>query len=196
MATMTLSTALAARITDKLTYRNASDSTHEATFLYQNFNNWESYSPAYRSNCNSLTPPTVGASLLAGYYQNTSQVYMRSSVMSFYSSANTLLVRYDTGTPGFNDLTRTIDADGYCVLSNFPQKTPVNNGTIDYAIITNNDTYGGYTLSPELSITLSVGNSGSGADIEIADRVVTTSQPWRLDGTFKFRVPISYTWST
>lgn len=87
-----------------------------------------------------------------------------------------------------NQLTRTIDNEGYAVMSNFPAKIPAVAGTVsDIQIITNNT---------NRSIVLTVGAPGSGADVEFQDRTLVTSQPWRLDGSIKFRVPISYTYST
>jgi hypothetical protein len=86
-------------------------------------------------------------------------------------------------------LTRTIDAEGYCVLSNFPPKTPVVAGTIS-------DIYFRTDTGAFRTITLTVGAPAGAADVQFDDRVLVTNQPWRLDGSIKFRVPISYEYST
>ena len=189
MATMTLSTALMARITDKVTYRNTNDTVWEMPYLQQNLST-NSYVVFLRDAANSFVPPLVGTSVFGGYTSNTSQVLLESAVATFYDAGNTALVQYTNSNPGFNQVTRTIDASGYCVLANFPQVTPLANGTIDYLKITNPGT----SITQEM--TFSVGALGSGADIEIVDRNIVTTQPWRLDGVLKFRVPGSYTWTT
>lgn len=100
------------------------------------------------------------------------------SNISFLDSNSQTLTTYTT-----NELTRTVDSNGYVILSNFPPKTPVLAGTVSSILIDTGDSK---------TITLTVGNPASGADIEFSDRSLITSQPWRLDGSIKFRVPVSY----
>lgn len=195
MATMTISTALITDITDSLTYRKASDS------------NWE-YNTGYNGNSfgaiarESYANTNNGGSLLGAYsgvYVGTNYFYQVDGITTydqvnnseyvkfeFRNAANTALITYKAG----EIISRSMDENGYCVLSNFPEKTPSNAGTIDYIYVyATSDTFA-------RTITLSVGASGSGADVEFDDRTLVTTQPWRLDGTIKFRAPISYTWST
>lgn len=46
------------------------------------------------------------------------------------------------------------------------------------------------------TITLTVGAVNSSADVRFDDRTLVTNQPWRLDGSIKFRAPISYEYTT
>jgi hypothetical protein len=105
-----------------------------------------------------------------------------SGSIVFRNSSGTVLTTYAA-----SELTRTIDATGYCLLSNFPPKIPTVAGTIS-------DIY--FSTVTGRNMTLTVGAPSSGADVEIVDRVLVTSNPWRLDGTIKFRVPISYDYTT
>jgi hypothetical protein len=87
------------------------------------------------------------------------------------------------------NFTRTMATNGYVVFNNFLPVTPSVNGTIAYIEISPN-------LTPTYYLwTLTVGAIGSGADVEIDNRDVTTTQPWRMDGSIRFRVPNSYTYS-
>jgi hypothetical protein len=112
------------------------------------------------------------------------------STMLFKNSVGDTLISTTIG-----NFTRTMAANGYVVLNNFTPVTPVANGTIAYIEIAN--WIGGVSTNPTNYYfwTLVVGGIGSGADIEIDDRDVTTNQPWRLDGSIRFRVPSSYTYS-
>jgi hypothetical protein len=121
-----------------------------------------------------------------GYYTN-GWYYQRyaTGVVSFRNSSGITLTSYNC-----SDLTRAIDSDGYCVLSNFPPKIPSVAGTITDIYFQHQS---GQTTK---TITLSVGPVGGQSDVQFDDRVLVTNQPWRLDGSIKFRIPISYTFST
>jgi hypothetical protein len=107
-----------------------------------------------------------------------------SAAILFRNSSGTTLASYTA-----SELTRTIDAEGYCVLSNFPPKTPVAAGTIS-------DIYIRTDTGAFRTLTLTVGAPNSAADVQFDDRVLVTNQPWRLDGSIKFRVPMSYEFTT
>jgi hypothetical protein len=198
MATITISSALVADITDSLTYRTSAESTWEYTEGYgQNFVN---LATSKQTGANT----GAGGSLLGAYgarYAGLTYFYLVDGIINYGENVNAnAYVRFDFRNAAGTTLisykaaeivSRTIDANGYCVLSNFPEKTPSVAGTIDYILIHNN--------SQDLfarTITLSVGAAASGSDVEFADRTLVTSQPWRLDGTIKFRAPTSYTFST
>jgi hypothetical protein len=85
-------------------------------------------------------------------------------------------------TYAISELTRAMDANGFVTISNFPPKIPVAAGTISTVII---------ETGPK-SIILTVGAPGGAADVQFSDRVLVTTQPWRLDGSIKFRIPLSY----
>lgn len=112
----------------------------------------------------------------------------------FKNSSGTILAQ---GT--IANFTRTMAANGYCVLSNFTPVTPVVNGTIAYIEISmpanqvQHDN--GQNPASKHAMTLVVGAIGSGADVEIDNRDLTTTQPWRLDGSIRFRVPNTFTYS-
>jgi hypothetical protein len=190
MATLTISSALVKDITDSVTWRTAADSIWE----YPNMSN---------DGSNNILPPNISArvinantnnkgSFLASYAVTGSSFSWSSSITTdvrfeFKNSSNVTLVSYTAA----EILSRTMDDDGFCVLTNFPQKTPSVAGTISYVLITN-----GNVNSFTREVILLVGSPGSGSDIEFDDRVLVTNQPWRLDGSIKFRAPITYTWTT
>ena len=187
MATISISTAMVKEITDSLTYRNTLDSAYE----YQT-GSVGSPDYSYVSNTRAARSNTTlpFGSLFAQYANNGS--YSSNISMASGNSGITFVFKNSSGATltsyGATEIvTRTMDADGYCVLSNFPERIPVAAGTIDYIYISGNS---------GREITLSVGTTGSGADVEFVDRTLITTQPWRLDGSIKFRVPLSYTFST
>lgn len=105
-------------------------------------------------------------------------------------------------TMSMSAFSRTMATNGYCVLSNPSAYTPPVAGTIAYIEIDHDSTNYNYaspvgdaTMSNIYKITLTVGAIGSGADVEIDNRDLTTTQPWRLDGTIRFRVPNTFTYS-
>lgn len=76
---------------------------------------------------------------------------------------------------------------GYVTFNSFPVVTPVVSGTIEYVLLRDRaNTWG---------ITFTAGDIGSGADIEINDRTLTTAQPWQLSGSIRVRLPMSYTYT-
>lgn len=134
---------------------------------------------------------TYDTSPSAGVQSNGSwaQIYFKNSL------GTTLLTR-DLYT-GF---TRTMSANGYCVLSMNGAASPAQTGTISYIEIdhvpaTNYGPTGFSQLADKVKIILTVGAIGSGADVEIDNRDLTTTQPWRLDGSIRFRVPNTFTYS-
>lgn len=189
MATITISTALVTDITDSVTYRNAADSTWE--YVTGSGGNVTSDQGNYGPRANTNEKGSLLASYYTQFISNSYYTFLGESTgngvkFEFKNAANTTLTTYYTT----EIVSRSMDANGYCVLSNFPEKTPAAAGTIDYILISSS------ASSHDRDITLSVGPSGSGADVEFDDRTLVTTQPWRLDGVIKFRVPISYTWST
>lgn len=187
MATISISTALVKEITDSLTYRVAADSTYE--YYLGSTGTDYSYTTNSRAAASNTTLP-FGS--LFGKYSGQGQSYsgnlylgtfLNGIVFEFKNSSNATLTAYGAS----EIISRVMTEDGYCVLSNFPEKIPSAAGTIDYIYISGNS---------GREITLSVGTTGSGADVEFVDRTLVTSQPWRLDGVIKFRIPMSFTYST
>jgi hypothetical protein len=122
----------------------------------------------------------IQGSMLSFFVQtgSFSPFISQPATITFRNSTDQTLVSYSA-----NELTRTLDANGYVVMSNFPPKIPSLAGTISSMVIT----------ADALKVTtFSVGAPGGGADIQFDDRDLVTSQPWRLDGNIKFRVPVSY----
>jgi hypothetical protein len=187
MATLTISTALVADITDSVTWRTATDSIWE----YPDTNPFSS-SPTPSTNRAADANTNHKGSFLASYtvsgnsFNGYNTILSTSVRFDFKNSSNETLVSYTAA----EILSRTMDSSGFCVLTNFPQKTPSLAGTISYVLITN-----GNTNSFAREVILLVGAPGSGTDIEFDDRVLVTNQPWRLDGSIKFRAPITYTWA-
>jgi hypothetical protein len=97
--------------------------------------------------------------------------------ITFRNSSDVALATY-----AISELTRAMDANGYVTISNFPPKIPSAAGTISTVVI----------QTGNKSIILTVGAPSGSADVQFDDRVLVTSQPWRLDGSIKFRVPVSY----
>jgi hypothetical protein len=191
MATMTLSTALAADITDSITYRTAADSTYEypsyqgsAQSIAQsrasigNFEEYGSIFASYRSYYDGL------------WNMQLDNTTANACKFEFQNSSGTTL----TFWYAHEIVSRTIDANGYCVLTNFPQKIPSVAGTIEKLVITAGASANSY--ADLRTITLIVGDQGSGSDVEFNDRVLVTDQPWRLDTSIKFRIPMTWNWST
>ena len=118
-----------------------------------------------------------------------------AATISFKNSLGTTLT-----SASMSQFTRTMATNGYVVFSNLPPLTVNASGTIAYIEINNvNITHwvgfsSGLVSSP-YTITLTVGAIGSGADVEIDNRDVTTTQQWRLDGSIRFRVPNTFTYS-
>jgi hypothetical protein len=97
--------------------------------------------------------------------------------------------------------TRTLATNGYAVFSDMQAVTPGANGTIAYIeIISPSVTHfvgsnpSGSFTGP-YTMTLTVGDIGSGADVEIDDKDVVTNQPWRLNGSIRWRAPNTFNYS-
>lgn len=200
MATITISNALMGDITDSITYRSNSANSGDSTgyvlsgnyYVTTNANTWLYTTTQSRANTSN---DTNYGSLFMFFSSTNSGGYgnfvCANTTMTFYSSNSVPLVSYNM--PDF--ITRTIDANGYCVLTNLPEKTPIANGNITYCQIDSLG-YANVANTYNRQIVLTVGAANSGSDLEINDRTVTTTQPWRLDGTIQFRPPTSYTYST
>lgn len=197
MATITISNALMGDITDSITYRsNTTDSTGYVLSgnYYANTTASVPYSTYSQPRANTSNDTNYGSLFM--FFASTNSggsgnFYCANTTMTFYSSSSTALVSYNM--PDF--ISRTIDANGYCVLTNLPEKTPIANGTISYCQIDSMG-YANVANTYNRQIVLTVGAASSGSDLEISDRTVTTTQPWRLDGTIQFRPPTDYTYST
>ena len=179
MATISFSPSLVSAITNQLTTLSTNGGAlNTSTYLFT----------------------TLGATSWTGTYGGYANPGSFPATVYFKNSAgNTLASLLITA------LTRTQDVNGYVAFSNFPELTPTLAGTIDYIQISQSTvtyvtgyngsvTYG--TGTSYYSVTLTVGDTGSGADVEIANRDLVTNQPWRLDGSIRFRVPDSYTYSS
>lgn len=175
MATISFSPALVASITDRLTkIAPTATSIDYTTYLFTT-----TYSPTQYNST-----PTYGTANATVYFKNSSGTALAAV--------------------GMSGLTRTQDVNGYVAFTNFPVTTPSVAGTIDYIEIANTvlttyyQSFSSNTQSIQntYNIILTVGDTGSGADVEIANRDLVTNQPWRLDGSIRFRVPNSYTYST
>lgn len=136
---------------------------------------------------------TAGADVAFGVGSST---IMNGTVTSYNPQTGALVFNmpasYSSGSgyylrPFGKQCRRSVDANGYVVFDQFPTVTPIANGTIDFLVLRDqNGTF---------SITMTVGDISSGADVEIADRTLTTAQPWSLSGNVKIRLPMSYTYS-
>jgi hypothetical protein len=96
--------------------------------------------------------------------------------------------------------TRTLATNGYAVFSDMQAVTPGANGTIAYIEIVSPQVFhlvGGSQTSQTgpYTMTLTVGDIGSGADVEIDDKNVVTNQPWRLNGSIRWRAPNTFNYS-
>jgi hypothetical protein len=184
MATISFSTAYASKVTDNLTttspsYSSFSVYTGDSSFVV---NTAAINTAAAQTN---LLMGSLFSYLIFGSYSSLlANATTTPSAILFKDGTNQTLISYTLA-----DLTRSVDADGYVVISNFAPKTPSLAGTISSIEIVAD------TSVNNKQITFSVGAPGGGADIQFDDRDLVTSQPWRLDGNIKFRVPISYTYT-
>jgi hypothetical protein len=135
----------------------------------------------------------TGQSIADGNAQFTLNSYNPSTgvlnaTCTFGDSNGRTIINLNIGTPG-NLVRRRVDpaGTGYVVFDQFPVTTPTASGTIDFVQL--RDQAGLYTVN------MTVGDIGSGADVEIADRTLTTAQPWQLTGSLRVRLPTSYTYS-
>lgn len=137
----------------------------------------------------TFAPGAVPASYqftpVSPYNTGMSTMFAQGTI-SFLDASQTELINfrmYDTDYMG----ARTTDANGYVIWNDFKTRTPTASGTIEFARLTAHANY--------FPILLTVGDVGSGADVEIADRTITTAQPWKLTGAIKIRLPMSYTYT-
>ncbi len=123
----------------------------------------------------------------------------RYSTIEFKDSGGTVLA-----TTTFQYLTRILADDGYAIYTGWPAINPSVTGQIDQIIIRDAGGNISYYYAGEYSVRywtnpytvqLTVGDVGSGADLEIANRNIVVGTPWELDGSIKFRIPDTYTYS-
>jgi hypothetical protein len=187
MATITLSKGYTTYIMNSISVGTTTINTGYVNNSYSNYGIDSANSLASMLNADTSVTPSYGSIIhywgsVGAYGNNNPGVTgLQPSAINFKNSSGTTLTSYT-----ISELTRTIDADGYLVLSNFPPRTPVTAGTISQISIDNGN---------RRTITLTVGAPNGSSDVQFSDRDLVTTQPWRLDGTIKFRIPTSYTWS-
>lgn len=122
------------------------------------------------------------------YNPNTGALNCTGTTPGFDNSSRNITY-YTINTVASNQVRRRVDPDatGYVVFDQFPLITPFASGTINFVSL--RDQAGTY------AVNMTVGDIGSGADVEIADRTLTTAQPWQLTGSLRVRLPTSYTYS-
>ena len=183
MATISISTALASTVSDALTKLNIGTSVKG---MSSSESTAASEANSYRAVVNNnLSLGSIFANLppaSGGYQQGFAYVYTAAptwATISFRNSSEQVLTQYSVG-----DLARSIDASGYVTLSNFPPKIPILAGTVSTIIIATN--------GDDRTITFTVGAPSGSSDVQFDDRTLVSNQPWRLDGSIRFRVPVSY----
>ena len=148
----------------------------------------------------AILTPTTTLNLLSSIFSLTYNASSTSAVATylvlFKNALGSTLV--STNMAGF---TRTLATNGYAVFSDMQAVTPGANGTIAYIeIISPSVTHfvgsnpSGSFTGP-YTMTLTVGDIGSGADVEIDDKDVVTNQPWRLNGSIRWRAPNTFNYS-
>jgi len=93
--------------------------------------------------------------------------------------------------------TRTMASNGYVVFSDMQAVVPSNSGTVAYAEIVSQSVipYLGTLVNSPYTMTLTIGDIGSGADVEIDDLDVVSNQPWRMNGSIRWRAPNTFNYS-
>jgi hypothetical protein len=182
MATISFSTAYVSAVTSDLTKSNPSSGVQVSSSDGASASA-SAETTAGLSNIleGSLFAPLVGTSSYQSFNNYRGTVTAVSGSIVFQNSSNQTLVSYTIA-----ELTKSMDANGYVIIANFPPKIPSLAGTISTMILSASDSVNTKT------ITFSIGAPSGGADIQFDDRDLVTSQPWRLDGNIKFRVPVSY----
>ena len=177
MSTITLSPGLVSFLTDKIVANATATAEFDAT-------------PTYKHNLFSFNRRWERS----GYGQFLS--IFEYSVVQFKDISNNVLVSVSLGS-----FTRTQDGNGYIVFSGMPATFPTAAGEVAFLAFDGlrTDGPGFYQSNPVTTyahaVTLVIDDTGSGADIELADRTIVTGQPWRMDGSFRFRIPSSYTYT-
>ena len=164
---------------------------------YSIWNNTVTFSGTAPGSLASFTTTSGRADIYPGLRVTTSAGTY--DVASYNVGTGSVIMQLVSG-PGFNGspssnvqvaggvATRSSDSlTGYTTFNNFPAITPILSGTIDYVLL--RDT------ASNFGITFTAGDIGSGADIEINDRTITTAQPWQLSGSIRVRLPMSYTYT-
>jgi hypothetical protein len=186
MPTISLSTPYAFLVTDNLTTSNISSTTGVTGSSPNNTSGTDAIANAYTaatqvnflmgSIFSELRATTSTGGVNGNPYFATASTSVAGNI-TFRNSSNSALATY-----AITELTRVMDVNGYVTISNFPPKIPSVAGTISTVIIETGNK----------SIVLTVGAPGGQSDVQFDDRVLVTNQPWRLDGSVKFRVPVSY----
>ena len=151
---------------------------------------------------NAATPILAASSTLDSTTSIFSYTYSASGSAS--RSAHQVLFKNSLGTTlvagTMSGFTRTMATNGYVVFSDMQAVVPSNAGTIAYIEIINQTLlhYNGFnnqSVSSLYNMTLTVGDIGSGADVEIDDLDVVTNQPWRMNGSIRWRAPNTFNYS-
>ena len=155
---------------------------------------------AFNNTTASLTGPANSPYLQVGMVMTNNQTGGNWTVSSYNLGTGSVQLTNPSGAFASNVsatwgvvgsscmAVRSVDiSTGYVTFSSFPVVTPVVSGTIEYVLLRDRaNTWG---------ITFTAGDIGSGADVEINDRTLTTSQPWQLSGSIRIRLPMSYTYT-
>lgn len=177
MSTITLSPALVSFLTDKIVGNATASTAYNDATTYKH--NLFTFNRAWQQT----NYPYATVSLF------------ETSFVQFKDVSNNVLVKVALDT-----FTRTQDGNGYIVYSGMPATYPTANGTVAFltfdGLLTERSGYQAPTTTTYAhSVTLTVDDVETGADIELADRNIVTGQPWRMDGSFRFRIPSSYTYT-
>ena len=139
----------------------------------------------------------VFSSIFSFTYSQSGTPSAISYLVYFKNALGTTLVT--TNMAGF---TRTQATNGYAVFSNMQAVTPGVSGTIAYIEIIAQQGFNHYNGSSQVpfsatayTMTLTVGDIGSGADVEIDDLNVVSNQPWRMNGSIRWRAPNTLNYS-
>ena len=148
----------------------------------------------------AIFPPTTILNLLTSIFSLTFNAGGGGSTAAynvlFKNALGATLVT--TSMAGF---TRTLATNGYAVFSNMQAVTPGASGTIAYieivSQVVSHYTGSSYVtgLTGPYTMTLTVGDIGSGADVEIDDLDVVSNQPWRMNGSIRWRAPNVFNYS-
>jgi len=151
---------------------------------------------------NAATPILAASSVLDFTTSIFSYSYSSGGISS--RSAHQVLFKNSLGTTlvagTMSGFTRTMASNGYVVFSDMQAVVPSNAGTIAYIEIINANPqhYNGssnQSVTSPYTMTLTVGDIGSGAEVEIDDLDVVTNQPWRMNGSIRWRAPNTFNYS-
>jgi hypothetical protein len=177
MSTITLSPGLVSFLTDKVVANATATPTYNET-------------PSYKHNLFTFNRAWTRSFFPDGQIDP----FFETTVVQFKDAGNNILVRVPLDT-----FTRTQDGNGYIVFSGMPATLPIAAGEATFlafdGLLSSRANYRTPTTTYAHAVTLDIDDTGTGADIELADRTIVTGQPWRMDGSFRFRIPSSYTYT-